>query len=358
MLIPVGIKPGSSRADRIGGNLKDALNNASSMTRIHKIELGKFKPNADNNRDLVIPLITLLNALKINSPESLIYIEDGQMVFPERSELPHDIELNFESKHEEVFYDGIRELALSIYRHGGLIHAVECTKVKDDYVLNVGHRRWYASHFVPDKSYLEAVLKKEGEFTNLQKSVRRWDENHKRQNQMLLERVDHVKDVINNYKAENAGKMSQKAIAAILALSTYEMSYYKKIISCDMSDPERKIVSDNNLDDLRTVADICNVKSEDKRLFFFNVYLKEGNTSARKKVKAYMDTLLLETNKADIDKPLKVSNKLTPKAKPVANLVVILGKSNPELVVDIDASLPPAAILEIILKRLEKGENK
>lgn len=195
------------------------------------------------------------------------------------------------------------------------------------------------------------MVKPKGTYDELQSSLRRWDENDKRDDNSLLERIDHVSEVIDIVKTNNNGKYKQVEISTLLAIPTYEMSYYSKIIKSGLEDPERAIISDNELDDLRTVADICRLDDPEVRYEAFVIYQDKGNTSARSFVQRKIDELSESPKKAPtVRKP----KKFTPSPSGVNKLVLVLKDALPELVEDLDESSDPATILEAILKRLDE----
>lgn len=83
--------PGASKAqrgERIDPGLKAALNTRVSQAgKPHQLALSELVPNPNNKRELVIPLQELMSALKVGTEESLVYLDDGLLVFPEREEL-------------------------------------------------------------------------------------------------------------------------------------------------------------------------------------------------------------------------------------------------------------------------------
>lgn len=346
-----------TRGEGIDSSLKTALNNQAVQTgKVQHLLLSRVLPNPLNKRDLVIPLDDFLSVLKIGSNDSAVYVDGDTLVFPERDELANlGISLDLRTYQEEQFYDKIRELALSIFRHDGeLIQPVECTPHEDNFMLGSGHRRWFASHFVPSKTAIEALVKPKGTYDELQLSLRRWDENDKRHDLSLIERIDHVAELMDHLASKSAGKVKQSEVAALLSITKYDMSYYAKIIKSDLRETERAIVNANQLDDLRTVADICRIEDSENRYRAFEIYQDKGNTAARAFVQRCLDALKnTEVQKKAPARPKKIA----PSPEGVSRLVDLLNDAAPDLVADMDLSSDPAVLLESILKRLEDTDS-
>ncbi|WP_286241189.1 ParB/RepB/Spo0J family partition protein [Neptuniibacter halophilus] len=352
--------PGASKAqrgERIDPGLKAALNTRVSQAgKPHQLALSELVPNPNNKRELVIPLQELMSALKVGTEESLVYLDDGLLVFPEREELADlGAELDIRTRKEEKFYDKIRELAQSIQQHQ-LIYPIECSPLVDQkgYLIETGHRRWFAAHFVPGKEKLESVIKEKGEHTDLEKALRRRDENAKRHDLSLLEQIDEVADIIDLAKREAQGKVSQVKLAAVLGMPKYEMSYFVKIIKSGLEEVERAILRDNDLSDLRTVADICRLDDRELRLKAFELYQDKGNTHARNYVQQRLEAAKGPVNEqagvtATVVKPKKVST--TPVAAEL--FVSTLRSKLPELLDGIDHD-DPITVLQSVLKRFEE----
>lgn len=357
------LKPVKTSAKKVLGSsldtgLANALNKVSSTTQVQRIPLNKFIPNPDNNRVLTIPLGLLLEGLKIGRDDSLVYEDDGSLFFPEFEHLPTELDLNFGSGKVKRFYERIKELSQSIFNNKGLLQPVECCLINDGYMLNMGHRRWYAAHFVPGYSLVEAIVVKDGVYSEFQKAIRRWDENDKREDLSLIERISHVNDIQKAYEVSKGKPSTQRELAEVLGIGKYDMSFYLKIISAALSDEEKEFIEDNGFSDLRTVSDICGLNDKTQRMRLFNIYLNKGNTIARKSVSEALAALELgnDINKEKSATP-KVATKITPKIKPVSNLISILGDTRPDLVEGIGNDMPPAQALELILDRLTQAEG-
>lgn len=349
----------NSKGERLGSDLKAALNNRLTSTgKIHHLALSDIKPNPANKRKLAIPLDEFLAALRVGSDDSMVYIEDDQLVFPELTELNDlEIDLDIRTVKQQIFYSKIRELALSIFNQGELINPVEVSPIENGYMLGPGHRRWFASHFVPQKTKIEAFIKPKDHFSPLKASIRRWDENDKRHDNSLLEKIDHVEEVMELLKQENPDKkVKQVDIASQLSLKKHEASYFVNIIKADLLDTERAILEDNQLDDLRTVADICRVEDSSVRYKAFLTYQEKGNTAARTFVTNHLESLKENTEEKPVPAQPK-PKKIAPSQVGVTKLVDVLKAKAPYLVDSVDPEADPADILLAILERLEEDSE-
>lgn len=343
------------RGTGIDTNLKSALNKQLQPSgRVNKIKLEDIEPNPANSRKLAIPLAEFMDALKIGKEDSLVHSLGNDLFFPELDELK-DLGCNIviHTEKEIRFYNKIRELALSIHTHGDLLQPVECFPYEGHYMLELGHRRWYACHFVPNKNSIEALVRSKDAVDPLHSALRRWDENDKREDPSLIERLDNISQVVDILAGNNEAPVSQVEVAKYLSIPKYEMSYYMKVIKSDLLETEKSILSDNNLNELRTVADICRIDDLTQRYKAFEIYQDKGNSAARSFVKRFLQ------NRDDADGAARKvsssrSNKVTPSQKAVTRLVSVLKQSYPAVVEDIDEGSTPSVILEAILKRLEE----
>lgn len=369
------IKNGKSNASKktqrgvgIDGGLSSAFQGAgkalTTNKRIISLPLAKIDPNPKNSRKFLIPLSEMQQVLAVGQPGSCVYVDDDdELHFPDSSELEsHTTELVLNTPREKEFFDKIRALAISIYNHKEVLSPVEVSPKGERYELNVGHRRWYASSLISPvlgNSDIHSTIKEAG---SLKASLRRWDENDKRDDLKLTERLSNVSLIMSEYEEEYGKSPRQVDLVRLLGLTRPMASFYFKVLSSGLSTDELEMIDDYQLNDLRTVAEICRLESLDHRLAAFDVYVNKGTVAARSYVNNRIQELegTLENKSSKSQAPQKQkAKKIVPTARAVRSLVSIFKEAAPDVLEGLDKDVQdPSTILEFILNKLEASADQ
>ncbi|WP_299194698.1 ParB N-terminal domain-containing protein [uncultured Amphritea sp.] len=350
--------PQVKRGVSIDSNLASALKAQGDQLaagRTKTFPLDKLAPNPDNKRIFRVGLSEMQDVLQMFSDAPLVYVEEsGHLVFPEHEDLHHPTALAW-SKRQVSFYTRIRELACSIQEHKGLLQPLEVFPHDDLFMLNIGHRRWYSAHFTGiDK--LEAAVREKVNESALQSATRRYDENSKREDLCLYENIESANQIAVLMAQELGRKPKQVELARALSISKSEMSFLQRILTAELSEAEMQLILDHELEDLRTVAEICRLSDPEQRGEVFQAYIKHGNTVARNMV-----LRLLEAEDGDGTlsvTPPKRAVQIKPTKGAVKHLVTLLQGVQPDLVAGLDDQASPKEILSSILSRLDDFDKE
>ncbi|SEG89666.1 ParB/RepB/Spo0J family partition protein [Marinobacterium lutimaris] len=355
----VGIDSGLSSAFQGAGK---AL---TTNKRVISLPLAKIDPNPKNSRKLLIPLQEMQQALAVGQSGGLVYVdEDGDLNFPDSSELEEQaIDLVLSTPREKEFFDKIRALAISIYNHKEVLSPVEVSPNGDRYELNVGHRRWYASSLISPilgSSEIHAIIKDGG---SLSASLRRWDENDKRDDLKLTERLANVSLIMGEYEEEYGKAPRQVDLVRLLGLTRPMASFYYKVLASGLSSDELEMIDDYQLNDLRTVAEICRLDNADHRMSALDIYVNKGTVAARNFVNHRLNSLEESPRNNAVTPPSAPAKpkvkKVAPTDRAVRSLVSIFKGAAPEILEGLDENTQdPGVILEFILNKLEESAHQ
>jgi len=234
------------------------------------------------------------------------------------------------------------------------VHQIESTDSGLSYIINIGHRRCYAYQLL-NRTEIECFVKQSSAFSAFDSSLRRWDENDKHAQLSFLERVHNISLIKSEYVYQYGREPEQKELRLFLGLTRSDMSNYMKCINAHLTDEEQSIISDNSLQDLRTIGEICRITDIEQRLVAFGVYRDKGNTAARKWVNNYLKSLDVPITSPAVPESAKLPPvRVKASVLSVQRLNTLLSEVAPHLTQGLDVgTMTPERLLAEILIRLD-----